>query len=86
MNDDLPVSAVPESNRLHQLRNRMTVVKGVAQLLERQVHREDWQREKIIARVDRLQDEIAQLEELIERYESPSGDSPADDRPNHLIH
>lgn len=59
--------------QLHDLRNRLTVVKGVAQLLDRQVRRDDWEREKIIARVDKLQDEIARLEQLIDDYESDGG-------------
>jgi nitrogen-specific signal transduction histidine kinase len=55
---------------LHDVRNRLTVIKGVAQLLDRQVQRDDWQREKIVARVDRLQDEIAHLERLVDSTDS----------------
>lgn len=70
-----PAGAIGE-DQLHDLRNRLTVVKGVAQLLDRQVRQDDWHREKIIARVDRLQEEIALLEQLVDGYDS---DSPAHD-------
>lgn len=53
----------------HDVRNRLTVIKGVAQLLDRQIQRDEWQREKIVARVDRLQDEIALLERLVDDSE-----------------
>ena len=53
-------------HQLHELRNRVTTVKGIAQLLERQVRRDDWERDKITERIVRLQDEIARLEELID--------------------
>ena len=69
-----------DADRLHELKNRLTVVKGVAQMLERQVRRDDWQREKIIARVDRLQSEIDQLQQLVNGYGSGSAaDRDADD-------
>lgn len=53
-------------HQLHDLRNRVTTVKGMVQLLERQLRRDDWEREKIIARIVRLQDEVARLEDLID--------------------
>jgi nitrogen-specific signal transduction histidine kinase len=56
------------ADRLHELKNRLTVVKGVAQMLDRQVRRDDWQHDKIIARVDRLQAEIDQLQQLVDGY------------------
>jgi nitrogen-specific signal transduction histidine kinase len=55
-------------DQIHDIRNRLTVVKGVAQLLERQVRRDDWQRDKIITKIESLQDEIQRLEALVERY------------------
>lgn len=70
MNGDRTRMVTPDPSIVHQLKNRLTVVKGVAQLLDRQVRRDDWQREKIVERVERLQDEIAQLEELIAGYTS----------------
>ena len=54
---------------LHDVRNHLTVIKGVAQLLDRQVQRDEWQREKIVARVGRLQDEIERLERLVDGTE-----------------
>lgn len=73
-----------DEDQLHDLKNRLTVVKGVAQLLDRQVQRGDWQREKIIARVDRLRDEIAQLEQLIACYQPEDGSVASDHRQNEL--
>lgn len=52
--------------QIHDLKNRLTVVKGLAQLLERQVRRDDWQRDRILARVDSLQLEISRLESLMD--------------------
>jgi nitrogen-specific signal transduction histidine kinase len=81
MHDDFSAPEQLDSNQLHQLKNRLTVVKGVAQLLDRQLRRDDWQREKMLQRVDRLQDEIASLEQLVASYEPDNGTTsgPADD-------
>ena len=75
MSDASQTSQPIGSDQLHELRNRLTVVKGVAQLLDRQVRQDDWQREKIVARVDRLQNEIANLQRLVDDFDS-------DDRPS----
>jgi nitrogen-specific signal transduction histidine kinase len=82
MNDDRMQMGAPEPDIIHQLKNRLTVVKGVAQLLDRHVQRDDWQRDKIVERIDQLQTEIAQLEELIVSYASTDNtllDSRSDD-------
>ena len=68
------------SDQLHELRNRLTVVKGVAQLLDRQVRRDDWQRDKIVSRVGRLQDEIETLQRLIDDFDSEDADGATDGR------
>ncbi len=69
MNDpSSPIEAMGES-QLHDLKNRLTVVKGVAQLLDRQVQRDDWERDKIVLRVRLLQNEIALLEQLLAGYD-----------------
>ncbi len=68
------------SDQLHELRNRMTVVKGIAQMLDRQVRRDDWQREMIVSRIDRLQDEIDTLQDLIDTFESSDDAAPSDPR------
>jgi nitrogen-specific signal transduction histidine kinase len=73
-----------DSDRLHELKNRLTVVKGVAQMLDRQVRRDDWQREKIIARVERLQAEIDQLQQLVDGYGSGSAVTRDDDDSDRL--
>ena len=52
--------------QIHDLKNRLTVVKGMAQLLGRQVRRADWERDRIIQRVDGLQKEVDKLEAMIE--------------------
>ena len=53
------------STQVHDLKNRLTVIKGVAQLLGRQVQRADWEQGRIIERVDSLQSEIVRLEGMI---------------------
>jgi len=68
MSDGDPAIGAIGQDQIHDLRNRLTVVKGIAQLLDRQVRRDDWQREKIVSRIDRLQDEIRLLEQLVEGY------------------
>jgi nitrogen-specific signal transduction histidine kinase len=73
--DGIQEAYVIDDGRLHEIRNRFTVVKGVAQLLDRQVLRDDWQRDKIIDRVDRLQNEITQLEHLLDNLDT---DGPFD--------
>lgn len=85
MNDGLSAQDASVSSIVHQLKNRLTAVKGVAQLLDRQVRQNDWHREKIVQRVDRLQDEIAQLEELIASYE-PDNDATPDGRDRGVVH
>jgi nitrogen-specific signal transduction histidine kinase len=54
------------SAQLHDVKNRLTVVKGIAQLLSRQIDRSDWQRDRISRRVDTLQTEIDELEVMID--------------------
>ena len=54
------------SAQIHDLKNRLTVIKGVAQLLGRQVRRADWEQDRIVARVDQLQQEIIRLELMID--------------------
>lgn len=70
---DRTTNAIGEE-QLHDLRNRLTAVKGIAQLLDRQVRSDDWQREKIVSRIDRLQDEIHLLEQLVEGYGAVDSD------------
>lgn len=80
MSDASDAAGLTGDDHLHELKNRLTVVKGVAQMLDRQVRRDDWQREKIIARVDRLQAEIDQLQYLVDGFGSDSAtDGNADD-------
>lgn len=64
--------------QVHDLKNRLTVIKGMAQLLGRQVQRADWERDRIIQRVEGLQIEIGKLEEMIEdlRQSAPEQSSP----------
>jgi nitrogen-specific signal transduction histidine kinase len=62
------------SNQLHDVRNRLTVVKGIAQLLARQIDRADWQRDRIARRVDSLQSEIDELEVMIDRLKGSAAD------------
>ena len=59
------VNGIPPINQkqIHDLKNRLTVVKGLAQLLDRQARRDDWHREKMVRRIDQLQVEILALEE-----------------------
>jgi len=85
MNDDIPMGSTLHPHHLHQIRNRLTVVKGVAQLLDRHVRRDDWKRDKIVERVDRLQDEIAQLEDLVESFSS-SDEAFTDDTASDPVH
>jgi nitrogen-specific signal transduction histidine kinase len=85
MNSDLSPPDGSDSSRRHQLKNRLTVVKGVAQLLDRQVRQDDWQREKIVQRVERLQDEIARLEVLIADY-GTDDDAVSDDDLEGTVH
>jgi nitrogen-specific signal transduction histidine kinase len=73
------------AEHMHDLKNRLTVVKGVAQMLDRQVRQDDWQRDKIIARVDRLQDEIALLEQLVHDFKS-DGNAVDPDRRHDVLH
>ena len=51
-------------SRMHDLMNRLTALKCIAQLLDRQVRRDDWQHDKIIANVDRLQEEVASIQQV----------------------
>lgn len=53
------------ASEIHDLRNRLTVVKGIAQLLVRQVRRADWQRDQLAERVGILHDEILRLELML---------------------
>jgi nitrogen-specific signal transduction histidine kinase len=69
MSDTFQTGQQLDSDRLHQLRNRLTVVKGVAQLLDRQVRQDDWHRGAIISRVDQLQSEISNMEHLIDGFD-----------------
>ncbi len=78
MSDASQASEPIGSDQLHELKNRLTVVKGVAQLLDRQVKQNDWQREKIISRIDRLQAEIAQLQQLVDGYDADSSSGRID--------
>lgn len=59
-------------SEIHDLKNRLTVVKGMTQLLGRQVQRDEWDRDRIILRVDNLQDEIRKLEMMIDGLRQPS--------------
>jgi nitrogen-specific signal transduction histidine kinase len=58
----IPVS----STQIHDLKNRLTVVKGIAQLLGRQLRRADWQHDRIVDRVELLQREIERLEVMLD--------------------
>lgn len=57
--------ATISSTQVHDLKNRLTVIKGVSQLLSRQVRRADWEQDRIIQRVDHLQQEVVRLEMLV---------------------
>ncbi len=74
-----PIEAVG-ANQLHDLKNRLTVVKGVAQLLDRQIQRDDWERDKIVLRVRMLQDEIALVEQLLAGYDDDEVGSNVESR------
>jgi signal transduction histidine kinase len=58
-------------DQIHDLKNRLTVIKGISQLLDRQVLRSDWQRERIVERVQSLQDEVLAFEETLANYTGP---------------
>lgn len=83
--EDAHEDTVVGDGQMHELRNRLTVVKGVAQLLDRQVRRDDWQRDKIIDRLDRLQDEIVQLEHVLNTID-PDEQPVRDVAQDHLLH
>jgi nitrogen-specific signal transduction histidine kinase len=51
--------------QLHDLKNRLAVIKGMSQLLARQVRKSDWDHARITARVDHLEGEIVRLEALV---------------------
>lgn len=68
----IPVS----SHQLHDVKNRLTVIKGVAQLLHRQVSRADWEQPRVQARVERLQQEVLELEHLIAGLSHPAPSPP----------
>jgi nitrogen-specific signal transduction histidine kinase len=68
-------------SQLHDVKNRLTVVKGIAQLLARQVRRDDWQRDRILERVETLEREIDSLERTLYSVSNPialRGDGVAD--------
>lgn len=88
--DDITSDADPatESSRSdlkHDVRNRLTVIKGVVQMLSRQVRRDDWQRDKIVARLDQLQDEIVRLEQLVDKSDSID-DTHTSNLPPNMLH
>ena len=56
-------------DQIHDLKNRLTVIRGIAQLIGRQVERADWERDKIMDRVDRLDREIDHIELLLNSYQ-----------------
>lgn len=53
------------ADQVHELKNRLTVLKGIAQLLARQVRRPELDRDRLEERVASLQNEVARLELLI---------------------
>lgn len=64
-------SSRPESVRtmssaqVHELKNRLTVIKGISQLLGRQVRRPVVERDRLEDRVNCLQNEVIRIEMLI---------------------
>jgi nitrogen-specific signal transduction histidine kinase len=52
---------VVSSTQIHELKNRLTVIKGISQLLGRQVRRPELQRDQLEERVTRLQDEVDRI-------------------------
>lgn len=69
------------STQVHDLKNRLTVIKGVSQLLSRQVRRADWEQDRIIQRVDHLQQEVVRLEILVN--DLMQGDAGTKESQNH---
>jgi signal transduction histidine kinase len=53
------------SAELHDLKNRLTVIKGMTQLLARQTRRDDWQRQRVVDRLQALEAEVVRLESMI---------------------
>jgi signal transduction histidine kinase len=53
------------SAQVHDLKNRLTVIKGIVQLLGRQVRRSELDRDRLEERVNSLQDEVIRIEILI---------------------
>lgn len=70
--------------QIHDIKNRLTVVKGIAQLLDRQARRDDWHRDKMVSRIDQLQVEIRALEQVIE--DSMTADSTVPDPSMDTLH
>jgi len=53
------------SAQIHELKNRLTVIKGIGQLLGRQVRRPELERTRLEDRVTCLQNEVVRMEMLI---------------------
>jgi signal transduction histidine kinase len=53
------------SAQVHELKNRLTVIKGMSQLLGRQLRRPQLERARLDERVSSLQNEVVRLEILV---------------------
>lgn len=65
MNNDKHRTVTIDGPQLHEMKNRLTVVKGIAQLLGRQVRRPNVERERLVRRVDELETEVVRFEEFL---------------------
>lgn len=70
---------------MHGLTNRLTVVKGLAQLLDRQLRRNDWNSSVISAKARALLVEIASMEDALARIKG-SGDRSRANGHDRLLH
>jgi signal transduction histidine kinase len=59
--------------QVHDLKNRLTVIKGMTQLLARQARRDDWQRQRMIERVEALEGEVVRMESMLNDLSRPNG-------------
>jgi hypothetical protein len=57
--------------QLHDLTNRVTVLKGVVQLLDRQMQRSDWKVSLLESKIETILAEISEIEAALDGISSP---------------